>query len=389
MKKLKAFLLALVLFVLTVSGGGYYYIRKLKLHYQVNNNEVRNSLNFYKFSSKDIIASNITKDTTLILGSSELNSAYDYSEHASNMLNYSDLNVCVVGSGNYQSIIHTSIIGSLGESIKNIPVFLIISPQWFEKNGIESAAFVSRISKEHVLNLMENPKISEKNKRKFIDRILKLSENSSLHKDFQEYKDIYIEKKLSASSYISVMLKNKKEIFNNKFKFKNTFAKRYEDDDKPYGNDFNLKELLLKADEKGKKACTNNEFKIENGYYVEYVEPKYKELKDTQKDMSYDESLEYEDLELFLNISKELGLDLHFISVPVHGIWYDYVGFPKEKRQSYYKKIREIASSHKTALLDLSNHEYTDYFLKDIMHLGWKGWLYIDEEIIKVKNSKK
>ena len=109
MKKLKAFLLALVLFVLTVSGGGYYYIRKLKLHYQVNNNEVRNSLNFYKFSSKDIIASNITKDTTLILGSSELNSAYDYSEHASNMLNYSDLNVCVVGSGNYQSIIHTSI----------------------------------------------------------------------------------------------------------------------------------------------------------------------------------------------------------------------------------------------------------------------------------------
>ena len=171
MKKLKAFLLALVLFVLTVSGGGYYYIRKLKLHYQVNNNEVRNSLNFYKFSSKDIIASNITKDTTLILGSSELNSAYDYSEHASNMLNYSDLNVCVVGSGNYQSIIHTSIIGSLGESIKNIPVFLIISPQWFEKNGIESAAFVSRISKEHVLNLMENSKISEKNKRKFIDRM--------------------------------------------------------------------------------------------------------------------------------------------------------------------------------------------------------------------------
>ena len=346
-------------------------------------------MNFYKFSSKDIIASNITKDTTLILGSSELNSAYDYSEHASNMLNYSDLNVCVVGSGNYQSIIHTSIIGSLGESIKNIPVFLIISPQWFEKNGIESAAFVSRISKEHVLNLMENPKISEKNKRKFIDRILKLSENSSLHKDFQEYKDIYIEKKLSASSYISVMLKNKKEIFNNKYKFKNTFAKRYEDDEKPYGNDFNLKELLLKADEKGKKACTNNEFKIENGYYVEYVEPKYKELKDTQKDMSYDESLEYEDLELFLNISKELGLDLHLISVPVHGIWYDYVGFPKEKRQSYYKKIREIASSHKTALLDLSNHEYTDYFLKDIMHLGWKGWLYIDEEIIKVKKSKK
>ena len=122
---------------------------------------------------------------------------------------------------------------------------------------------------------------------------------------------------------------------------------------------------------------------------MEYVEPKYKELKDTQKDMSYDESLEYEDLELFLNISKELGLDLHLISVPVHGIWYDYVGFPKEKRQSYYKKIREIASSHKTALLDLSNHEYTDYFLKDIMHLGWKGWLYIDEEIIKVKNSKK
>lgn len=27
--------------------------------------------------------------------------------------------------------------------------------------------------------------------------------------------------------------------------------------------------------------------------------------------------------------------------------------------------------------------EYEDYFLKDVMHLGWKGWVYVDEAIDK------
>ena len=105
------------------------------------------------------------------------------------------------------------------------------------------------------------------------------------------------------------------------------------------------------------------------------------ELEGSASNGSFSESPEYGDLKLFLNVCDELELEVMLINVPVNGYWYDYTGFPKEEREKYYENIREIAKEYGVKLLDLSNHEYTPYFLKDIMHLGWKGWVYIDEGI--------
>ncbi|MED0819055.1 D-alanyl-lipoteichoic acid biosynthesis protein DltD, partial [Bacillus paranthracis] len=33
-------------------------------------------------------------------------------------------------------------------------------------------------------------------------------------------------------------------------------------------------------------------------------------------------------------------------------------------------------------------HEYDKYFLKDTIHIGWKGWVYFDEEIQKFYQNK-
>jgi len=30
---------------------------------------------------------------------------------------------------------------------------------------------------------------------------------------------------------------------------------------------------------------------------------------------------------------------------------------------------------------NFGDHEYDAYFLQDIMHLGWKGWVYVDESL--------
>ncbi|MFV5916756.1 D-alanyl-lipoteichoic acid biosynthesis protein DltD, partial [Bacillus cereus] len=56
-------------------------------------------------------------------------------------------------------------------------------------------------------------------------------------------------------------------------------------------------------------------------------------------------------------------------------------GFPKERREAYYKKVHEQIEKAGYPIADFSNHEYDKYFLKDHMHLGWKGWIYIDEVI--------
>ena len=89
------------------------------------------------------------------------------------------------------------------------------------------------------------------------------------------------------------------------------------------------------------------------------------------------ETDEYNDLRLFLDICEELDIEPMLVSVPVNGFYYDYTGLPQSERQQYYQNIREIASEYDVQLLDLSSQEYTPYFLHDIMHLGWKGWVYV------------
>ncbi|OPG94643.1 D-alanyl-lipoteichoic acid biosynthesis protein DltD, partial [Chryseobacterium mucoviscidosis] len=75
------------------------------------------------------------------------------------------------------------------------------------------------------------------------------------------------------------------------------------------------------------------------------------------------------------------GAEPLFISVPVHGKFYDYTGFPKKGRTDFYKKIKKEIEQEGFQVADLTNHEYDPYFLKDTLHLGWKGWVYVDQEI--------
>ena len=38
-------------------------------------------------------------------------------------------------------------------------------------------------------------------------------------------------------------------------------------------------------------------------------------------------------------------------------------------------------------MLDLTEEEYTQYFLCDTMHLGWKGWLAVDRAMVEFWNA--
>ena len=46
-----------------------------------------------------------------------------------------------------------------------------------------------------------------------------------------------------------------------------------------------------------------------------------------------------------------------------------------------YDTIEDVAENYGFDVLNLRDKEYEHYYLKDAMHLGWKGWLNINEEI--------
>ena len=126
----------------------------------------------------------------------------------------------------------------------------------------------------------------------------------------------------------------------------------------------------------------NNEFGMLNDYYTTYIGRKLNQQKDKDRELSYSVSPEYDDLEILLDICKLKGIEPLFVHVPLHGEWSDYTGFSKERREEYYQNVRDIVARYENVtMVDLTGYEYEKYFLCDIMHLGWKGWLEVDKAI--------
>ena len=387
MIRLKAFLISIVLVLITLVILNKTYIKKIEDYYKVNDNSVRYSTAFEKYKSKDIILENITSKTLVLLGSSELTTTINEEYHPKKIFNYEDFNIMQIGVGNSQNIIHAATIGSIGNDIRNNEIVMIQSIQWFDnKNGILKDAFLSRISSEHVYNTMANDKISKETKEKFINRVIELSStNKVLNKKYRSYKKYFVEEQgnfitgefLKLDNYF-YKLKNKYEFFKNKGRENYPLSGEKTPD-------YNWKELDDKVTEQAKERTNNNDYQIDNTYYDKYIKTKYDQLKNSSKNTKYDESKEYDDLDILLSIVKDLNLNMKFAILPANGKWSDYTGIDSEKRQVAYNNLKEIAKKNNIEVMDYSSKEYEEYYMYDAMHLGWRGWIDFERDLYKLK----
>ena len=387
MIRLKAFLISIVLVLITLVILNKTYIKKIEDYYKVNDNSVRYSTAFEKYKSKDIILENITPKTLVLLGSSELTTTINEEYHPKKIFNYEDFNIMQIGIGNSQNIIHAATIGAIGNDVRNNEIVMIQSIQWFDnKNGILKDAFLSRISSEHVYNTMANDKISKETKEKFINRVIELSStNKVLNKKYRSYKKYFVQEQgnfitgefLKLDNYF-YKLKNKYEFFKNKGRENYPLSGEKTPD-------YDWKELDEKVTEQAKERTNNNDYQIDNTYYDKYIKTKYDQLKNSSKNTKYDESKEYDDLDILLSIVKDLNLNMKFAILPANGKWSDYTGIDSEKRQVAYNKLKEIAKKNNIEVMDYSSKEYEDYYMYDAMHLGWRGWIDFERDLYKLK----
>ena len=387
MIRLKAFLISIVLVLITLVILNKTYIKKIEDYYKVNDNSVRYSTAFEKYKSKDIILENITPKTLVLLGSSELTTTINEEYHPKKIFNYEDFNIMQIGVGNSQNIIHAATIGSIGNDIRNNEIVMIQSIQWFDnKNGILKDAFLSRISSEHVYNTMANDKISKETKEKFINRVIELSStNKVLNKKYRSYKKYFVQEQgnfitgefLKLDNYF-YKLKNKYEFFKNKGRENYPLSGEKTPD-------YDWKELDEKVTEQAKERTNNNDYQIDNTYYDKYIKTKYDQLKNSSKNTKYDESKEYDDLDILLSIVKDLNLNMKFAILPANGKWSDYIGIDSEKRRVAYNNLKEIAKKNNIEVMDYSSKEYEEYYMYDAMHLGWRGWIDFERDLYKLK----
>ncbi len=94
-------------------------------------------------------------------------------------------------------------------------------------------------------------------------------------------------------------------------------------------------------------------------------------------------SKEFDDYKLYLDTCVDLGIKPYIILMPTNGWWYDYTGMTKKSRDEFYDVVQSMGEQRGFEVLNLKDEEYTPYFMCDVMHLGTKGWLKVDEELYK------
>jgi len=381
MRRLLSFLTALVLFVVIITG----------YFYNVNNDEsvfIANTradywLDGIKYKSSDFVSANITDETILVLGSSELGTTY-IDTHPVYLFcdkgyNYDTM---LIGEGHYQSLWHAINLGALSKSPKIKKAVFIVSPQWFTEEGISSDAFTGTYSQSTYYSFMDNENISKETKQKVTNRLGEVMPdqkdnfdhiNSTWYDSYNIFAKIsyYINYKNSQRKSIVKAVTEYNKIIKNDVNVSKSIT------------EINWNSLMQKAETEGEAACTNNPFGIRDSYYTEYINEKFSTLKGSYASQSYAVSKEYDDLKLFLDVCKETNIEPLIIVVPVNGAWYDYAEFSKTDRQNYYSNVKKICENYSAEVADFSNKEYEKYFLCDIMHLGWKGWVYVNEAICK------
>lgn len=383
MRKICAFLVAIAMCTVTIFG--------VKAHYDVveektvNNNQIRYDISIAKYKSHNVLVDNIDDTTLTLMGSSELSRLLDAPQHPRNLMDFEDFKYMTIGQGNFQTILHAITLGSISEAITNRKVVLLVSPQWFTKGGIEKNAFADRYSEDHLTYFLQNKNISDKTKNQVMERVTSLLQGTDgLLTRAKNYQKSYMNGKIDPLD--KIYTKFFASFINQKYQYEyifenvpNTVKNTKKFDNKK----IDYQKLKKDAEKTVEKGCTNNPFGMEDGYWNSVIKSKLNKLKDSHKDVKYADSIEYNDLRLFLDIAKQLKMEVEIVSQPVNGPWYDYMAHDKNDRQTYYQNIRNIASEYKTGLIDLSGYEYEPYFFNDATHFSGKGWAIINEELVK------
>ena len=330
--------------------------------------------------------------TVTIFGSSELRT-YDILTHPANFFagQRAGFQVNLVGRGSCQSIIHALAIAASGDELAGTKVVLITSPQAYVEGGIAPDLFMANFSEQQYLELMSDPSIPDEMKLRFSERINELlneygaddtTASALLAKSVVE-DDTLLKLAITPYTAASRWLLNTKDMAAAK-----SLIESEEVDASISAEPIDWDEVLAAAVAEAEAATDNNDYGMLNDYYTTYVGRKLEQQRDKDADLSYSVSKEYDDLRLLLDICKLKGIEPMFVHIPVHGDWSDYTGFKKELREEYYEKVRQIVGEYENVtLLDLTGYEYEEYFLCDVMHLGWKGWLEIDKALVQFYNQ--
>lgn len=313
-----------------------------------------------------------------LLGSSELGQSAEDSAHpvrffAENNLGF---DLISVGAGGYQSLWGAIEVGALDEcgALPEKKVAFLVGGQWFmNEAGCTPEAFMNSFSEESFRECMENPGLTTETKAQIRERVIALGVDAQTVSDLADNSVVAwvnraVADFVSGGEHRALLAEGLAA---------NEPLDR--DDDSVIEPDWDA--LDRQAVAEGEAACTNNDYGIYDEYFDTYVSDQpWGQHYEGEPFADWSET-EFSDLRLFLAVCEELNITPLMVIESVNGEYYDIQRYTKESRLEFYDKLRQVLDEAEVDYVDLSMYDYDKYYLRDVMHLGWRSWVQINRAL--------
>ena len=85
---------------------------------------------------------------------------------------------------------------------------------------------------------------------------------------------------------------------------------------------------------------------------------------------------------MVLNQFAQNDTNVLFVIPPVNSKWSDYTGLNEDMYQKAVEKIKyQLQSQGFKNIADFSRDGDKAYFMQDIIHMGWNGWVAMDKAV--------
>lgn len=315
-----------------------------------------------------------------LYGSSELNKRDPFNPAIAMHHRKNTKPVFLVGTGGNTDLINAIELAGQYDQLKGKKMTFIISPQWFSTHGVNDMDMAARTTPNQINQIFQQKDMPSELKQRYAKRLLKF--RSVPNKEY--LKELVKDPSNPKGRYISKFKESqllKIEAIKTYFSLDKSPLTHVHSLTSP--ND-SWKNMSNKAVQLGEKRSTSNSYGIRNEYWKKLMHKKPMNRRQYEFKMN---SPEFKDLSLLVDTMHQAGADVQYVILPVNGKWYDHLGIHRSTREPVYKKIHKTVVGHGGKVYDMSNKDYEKYVLSDVVHVGWKGWVYMDRQIEKHMND--
>ncbi len=312
-----------------------------------------------------------------VMGSSEFGVPVDQNASTWLQANASDFDMYLSGRGLQQSLYHAIELAAVAPYLQQKKVVLLVSPQWFTAGGVPARAFKSVFSYDAWQSMLANRQLSQATRDKITHRAGELMPELCTLNAPCDVGTAEKAKEVMDAPYTA--LSQRLDLLRETYRTTSlrqavSYTAPWQPGATPMDS-INWAAQDALARQQGAQHVTNNPYGMDDTFYTRRIAPYMDYMKGHESKVTYTNPTEYDDLQIFLDVARDLGIQVLLISLPVNGLWSDYTGLPKAESEGFAARVRTVASDNGVQLADLTEKAYEPYYFWDTLHIGWRGWL--------------